>query len=126
MSRGKNHARIFMRRSMIISGIAIAIISILIFLIATSFGLIAQYELLVDPVVKGVLGIALLAFLYISLIILFGNLREWYGESASWFEVIIFWVVVVVIAAVGFGPIAALVTALLCIGFVYYLYLAQD
>lgn len=126
MSQGMNHERIFMRRTMIVSGIAIALFSILIFVIATSFGPIAQYDLLVDPVVKGVLGVALLAFLYISLIILFGNLRDWYGESASWFEVIIFWVVVVVIAAVGFGPIASLVTALVCIGFIYYLYLAQD
>ncbi len=126
MSRGNNTDRIFIRRTMIISGIAIVLICILIFIIATSFGPIAQIGFLVDPVVKGVLGVTLLAFLYISFIILFGNLREWYGESASWFEVIVFWIVVVVIAAVAFGPIAALVTALVCIGFVYYLYLAQD
>lgn len=126
MSRGKNNERIFIRRTMIISCIAIVLFSILIFVIATSFGIISQIGFLVDPAVKGVLGITLLAFLYISLLILFGNLREWYGESASWFEVIVFWIVVVVIAAVGFGPIATLVTALVCIGFVYYLYLAQD
>jgi len=126
MSQGKNNDRIFMRWTMIISSVAIVIFSILIFVIATSFGLIAQVDILTDPVVKGVLGISLLALLYISLIILFGNIREWYGETASWFEVIIFWVVVVVIGAVGFGPIAALITALICIGFVYYLYLAQD
>jgi hypothetical protein len=78
------------------------------------------------PVFTGILAILFLTLLFTGLILFFGNLREWYGDTAGWFELIFVWIIIVVIAFVGFGALAALLTALLCIGIVYYIHLAQD
>lgn len=115
-----------MRRTMIISGVALVSFVILIVLLATKFGPVILFSEFVGPVIEGLLAILLLTLMFIALLIFFGNLREWFGESAGWFEVIIFWIIIVVIAYVGFGPLHALLTGLLCIGVVYYLHIAQD
>ncbi len=115
-----------MRRTIIISGAAIAFIAIIAGLLALRFGPFAGIADFLGPVITGVIGITLLTLLFIGLVLLIGNLRNLYGESAGWFDVIILWVLVVVIAAILFGAPVALLTALLCIGFIYYLHLVQD
>lgn len=84
------------------------------------------YLEMLGPVFTGILAILFLTLTFVALIIFFGNLREWYGDTAGWFEVILVWIIIVVIAYVGFGGLAALLTALLCIGIVYYIHLAQE
>ena len=111
---------------MIISGAAIAFIAITAGLLALRFGPFAGIADFLGPVITGVIGITLLTLLFIGLVLLIGNLRNLYGESAGWFDVIILWVLVLVIAAILFGALVALLTALLCIGFIYYLHLVQD
>jgi len=111
---------------MIISGVACIAIAVLLGLMAARLGLMAVFIDLAGPVIAGVMEIALLTLLFIGLLILVGNLREWYGEVAGWFDVIALWLIVILVAAIAFGGIHALLTALLCIGFVYYLHLAQD
>jgi hypothetical protein len=115
-----------MRRSMIISAATIVVFSILIALMITRWGPVEQFLDVIGPVVAGVLAILLLVLIFIGLVILFGNLREYYGETAGWFELIIFLLIIVVIAFVGFGWLHALLTGLLCIGVIYYLHQAQD
>ncbi len=126
MSKNKSRDRRFMRRSMIISTAVIVIFSILIVLMITRWGQVGQFLDFIGPVVAGVLAILLLVLIFIGLVILFGNLREYYGETAGWFELIIFLAIIVVIAFVGFGWLHALLTGLLCIGVIYYLHQAQD
>lgn len=126
MSKNRSQEQQFMRRSMIISTAAIAIFSILIALMMTRLGPVGPFLDLIGPVITGVLAILLLVLIFIGLIILFGNLRESYGEAAGWFEIIIFLIIVVVIALVGFSWLHALLTGLLCIGVIYYLHAAQD
>jgi hypothetical protein len=111
---------------MIISGAAIAFISVITGLLALRFGPFAGIVDFLGPVITGVVGITLLTLLFIGLVLLIGNLRNMYGESAGWFDVIILWVLVVIIAGILFGALVALLTGLLCVGFVYYLHLAQD
>lgn len=111
---------------MIISTAVIVIFSILIVLMITRWGQVGQFLDFIGPVVAGVLAILLLVLIFIGLVILFGNLREYYGETAGWFELIIFLAIIVVIAFVGFGWLHALLTGLLCIGVIYYLHQAQD
>lgn len=111
---------------MLISGAAIALVSIIIGLLALRFGPFAGIVDFLGPVITSVVGITLLTLLFIGLVLLIGNLRNLYGESAGWFDVVILWVLVVVIAVILFGAPVALLTGLLCIGFVYYLHLAQD
>lgn len=111
---------------MIISALAVVIFSIFIALIITRLDPIGPFLDLIGPVVTGVLAILLLVLLFIGLVILFGNLREYYGETAGWFELIIFLIIVVIIAYVGFSWLHALLTGLLCIGVIYYLHQAQD
>jgi len=122
----RSDERIFMQRTMIISGVACILIAILLGLMATRFGLTAAFIDFAGPVIAGLIEVALLTLLFIGLLILEGNLREWYGEVAGWFDIIALWLIVVLVAAIAFGGIHALLTALLCIGFVYYLHLAQD
>ena len=122
----RSDERIFMHRTMIISGVACIAIAVLLGLMAARLGLMAVFIDLAGPVIAGVMEIALLTLLFIGLLILVGNLREWYGEVAGWFDVIALWLIVILVAAIAFGGIHALLTALLCIGFVYYLHLAQD
>jgi len=111
---------------MIISVIAIVFFSILIALLITRWGPVGPFLDLIGPVVTGVLAILLLVLLFIGLVILFGNLREYYGETAGWFELIIFIIIIIVIAFVGFSWLHALLTGFLCIGVIYYLHQAQD
>lgn len=111
---------------MAISVIAIIIFSILIYLLATGYGPIAPILELLGPVIVGVIAMLLLTLTYIGLVVLFGNIREWYGEAGGWFEIIIFWLIIVVIAFVGFTWFHALLTGLLCMGVIYYLHAAQD
>lgn len=111
---------------MIISAVAIIIFSILIVLMITRWGPVGPFLDLLGPVGTGVIAILLLVLIFLGLVILFGNLREFYGETAGWFELIIFLIIVVVIAFVGFGWLHALLTGLLCIGVIYYLHAAQD
>lgn len=126
MSQRKSEERNFMRRTMLISGFVVVILIILIALLATQIGPLAIFIEFIGPVIWGILGILLSTLLYIGLVTLFANLREWYGETASWFEVISLWIVVVVVAGVGFGLLAGFLTAFLCIGVVYYISLIQD
>jgi len=126
MSKDKSRDQQFMRRSMIISVIAIVFFSILIALLITRWGPVGPFLDLIGPVVTGVLAILLLVLLFIGLVILFGNLREYYGETAGWFELIIFIIIIIVIAFVGFSWLHALLTGFLCIGVIYYLHQAQD
>ena len=111
---------------MIISVAAIVILSILIALMITRWEQVGFFLDFIGPVVTGVLAILFLVLIFIGLVVLFGNLREYYGETAGWFELIIFLAIVVVIALVGFGWLHALLTGLLCIGVIYYLHQAQD
>ncbi len=115
-----------MQRTMLISIIAIIFFSILIALMATRFGSVGPFLDLLGPVVTGVLAILLLTLMYIGLIVFFGNLREWYGETAGWFEVVILWIIIIVIGFIGFGWLAALLTGLLCIGVIYYIHVSQS
>ena len=92
----------------------------------TRWEIVGQFLDLIGPVVAGVLAILLLVLTFIGLIVLFGNLREYYGETAGWFELVIFLIIVVIIAGVGFGWLHALLSGLLCIGVIYYLHQAQD
>lgn len=126
MSKDKSRDRQFMRRSMIISTIAVVIFSILIALMITRLDPVGPFLDLIGPVVTGVIAILLLVLIYIGLVILFGNLREYYGETAGWFELIIFLIIVSVIAFIGFSWLHALLTGLLCIGVIYYFHQAQD
>ena len=126
MSKNKSRDRRFMRRSMIISAATIVILSILIALMITRWEQVGLFLDFIGPVVTGVLAILFLVLIFIGLVVLFGNLREYYGETAGWFELIIFLAIVVVIALVGFGWLHALLTGLLCIGVIYYLHQAQD
>lgn len=84
------------------------------------------YLELLGSVVTGILAILILTLTFVGLIVFLGNLREWYGDTAGWFEVVLIWIIIVVIAFLGFGGLAALLTALLCIGIVYYIHLAQN
>ncbi len=111
---------------MIISTIAVVIFSILIALMITRLDPVGPFLDLIGPVVTGVIAILLLVLIYIGLVILFGNLREYYGETAGWFELIIFLIIVSVIAFIGFSWLHALLTGLLCIGVIYYFHQAQD
>jgi hypothetical protein len=126
MSKDKSRDRQFMRRSMIISAVVIVILSILIVLMITRWGPVGPFLDLLGPVGTGVIAILLLVLIFIGLVILFGNIREFYGETAGWFELIIFLIIVVVIAFVGFSWLHALLTGLLCIGVIYYLHAAQE
>lgn len=126
MSKDKSRDRRFMRHSMIISAVAIVIFSALIALMATRWGQVGPFLDFIGPVVAGVLEILLLVLIFIGLVVLFGNLREYYGETAGWFELIIFLLIIVVIAVVAFSWLHALLTGLLCIGVIYYLHQAQD
>ena len=126
MSKAKSRDRQFMRRTMIISTLAVIIFSILIALMITRWEFVGDFLDLIGPVVTGVLAILLLVLIFIGLVVLFGNLREYYGETAGWFELVIFLIIVVVIAGVGFSWLHALLTAFLCIGVIYYLHQAQD
>ncbi len=118
--------RRFMRRTMLLSGTAIVLFIILLALLISQVGPVATFVTTIGPVLFGVLGIALLTFLYIGLLVFFGNLREWYGESAGWFEVIALAIIIIVVAGVGFGALAGFLTALLCVGVVYYIHLIQE
>jgi cell division protein FtsX len=111
---------------MMISGLGIILLGLWVFVFAASLGPVAQLRVIMGPVVSGVVAIAMLTFLFISLVVFIGNLREWYQESSGWFDVTILWILVVAVAVIGFGWLAALLTALLCIGVVYYIHLAQD
>ncbi len=115
-----------MRRSMIISTAAIAFFSILMALMISRLDPIGVFLDFIGPVVTGVIAILLLVLAFIGLVVLFGNLREYYGETAGWFELIIFLIIVIVIAFIGFSWLHALLTGLLCIGVIYYLHQAQD
>jgi hypothetical protein len=115
-----------MRRTMLISIMAIIFFSILIALMVTRFGPFGPLVDFLGPVVTGVFAILLLTLMYIGLIVLFGNLREWYGEAAGWFEVIVLWILIIVIGFIGFGSLVALLTGLLCIGVVYYIHISQS
>ncbi|MFX1566603.1 MAG: hypothetical protein ACFFCH_11505 [Promethearchaeota archaeon] len=126
MSKDKSRDRQFMRRSMIISTVTIIIFSILIAVMITRWGSVGPFLDLLGPVGTGVIAILLLVLMFIGLVVLFGNLREFYGETAGWFELIIFLIIVVVIAFIGFSWLHALLTGLLCIGVIYYLHTAQD
>jgi hypothetical protein len=126
MSTGEKTDRKFMRRTMILSGLAIVLLSILIFVFAARLGPVAQIRVIMGPVISGVVAIALLTFLFIGSVVFIGNVREWYQESSGWFDVTLLWILVVAVAAIGFGWFAALLTALLCIGVIYYVHLAQD
>jgi hypothetical protein len=126
MSTAKARDRQFISRTILISIVAIIIFSTLIALLATRFGPVGPFIDFVGPVITGILAIFLLTLTFIGLIVLFGNLREWYGERAGWFEVVILWVIIIVVAVVGFGWLHALLTGLLCIGVVYYIHAAQD
>jgi hypothetical protein len=126
MSTAKARDRQFISRTILISIVAIIIFGILIALLATRFGPVAPFLDFIGPVATGVLAIFLLTLMFIGLIVMFGNLREWYGERAGWFEVIILWVIILVVAIVGFGWLHALLTGLLCIGVIYYIHAAQD
>ena len=111
---------------MIISTAAIVLFIVLVALMITRWGPVGPFLDLIGPVVAGVLAILLLVLIFIGLVILFGNLREYYGETAGWFEIIIFLIIVIVIAFAGFSWFHALLTGLLCIGVIYYLHQAQD
>lgn len=111
---------------MIISTVTIIIFSILIAVMITRWGSVGPFLDLLGPVGTGVIAILLLVLMFIGLVVLFGNLREFYGETAGWFELIIFLIIVVVIAFIGFSWLHALLTGLLCIGVIYYLHTAQD
>jgi len=126
MSTAKARDRQFINRTILITIIAIIGFSILVVLLATRFGPVGPFIDFIGPVVTGVIAIFLLTLMFIGLIVMFGNLREWYGERAGWFEVIILLVIIVVVAVVGFGWLHALLTGLLCIGVVYYIHAAQD
>jgi len=126
MSTGERNDRKFMRRTMILSGLAIVLLSILIFVFATRLGPATQIRVIMGPVISGVVAIALLTFLFIGLVVFIGNVREWYQESSGWFDVILLWILVVAVTVIGFGWFAALFTALLCMGVIYYIHLAQD
>jgi hypothetical protein len=126
MSTGEKNDQRFMRRTMIVSGLAILLLSLLVFVFAARLGLVAQIRDIMGPVISGVVAITLLTFLFIALVVFIGNLREWYQEASSWFDVTILWILVVAVAVIGFGWFAALLTALLCIGVIYYIHLAQD
>jgi hypothetical protein len=126
MSKSSSQEQRYMRRSMIISAAAIVIFSILIALMISRWGPVGPFLDLIGPVVTGVFAILLLVLIFIGMIILFGNLREYYGEAAGWFEIIIFLIIVIVIAFIGFSWLHALLTGLLCIGVIYYIHAAQD
>ena len=126
MSKGKTQDRAFIRRTIIISGCATVLFSVLLFLLATALEPIIQFRVFIGPVITGILAITLSTFLFIGLILLLGNIREWYNESSGWFDIIVVLILVVVITAIGYNWLPALLTALLCIGFIYYLNLAQD
>ncbi len=126
MSKDKAKDRQFMRRSMIISIVANIFFVSVIVLLATSFGPVGPFVTFLGPVLTGVLAILILTLLFIGLVIFFGNLREYYGETAGWFEIVIFWIIIIVVAFVGFSWLHAVLTGLLCIGVVYYLHQAQD
>jgi hypothetical protein len=126
MSTGARDDRKFMRRTMIISGLVIMLLSLLVFVFATSLGPVATIRVIMGPVVSGVVAITMLTFLFIGLVVFIGNLREWYQESSSWFDVTLLWILVVAITVIGFGWFAAFLTALLCLGVIYYIHLAQD
>ncbi|MFX1342355.1 MAG: hypothetical protein ACFFAL_06610 [Promethearchaeota archaeon] len=126
MSSDKGRERQLIRRTIIISLFAVIIFSIFIALIVIPTSPLLPTLELLGPVVTGILAILFLTLTFVGLIVFFGNLREWYGDTAGWFEVILVWIIIVVIAFLGFGGLAALLTALLCIGVVYYIHLAQD
>jgi hypothetical protein len=126
MSSDKGRERQFIRRTLIISLFVVIIFSILIALMVIPTSPLLPYLQLLGPVITGVLAILFLTFTFIGLIIFFGNLREWYGDTAGWFEVIFLWIIIVIIAFLGFGGLAAFLTALICIGVVYYIHIAQD
>ncbi|MFW9830667.1 MAG: hypothetical protein ACFFD8_02720 [Candidatus Thorarchaeota archaeon] len=126
MSKERASDRQFMRRTMIICIVGLIVFGTLLYLLATGFGAVGPVLDLLGPVIVGVFVLLLLTLSFISLLVLFGNIREWYGESAGWFEIIILWAIIVVIAFVGFSWFHALLTALLCIGVIYYLHAAQD
>jgi hypothetical protein len=111
---------------MLLSGAAIVLFVSLLALLLTRVGPVATFVTLIGPVLLGVLGITLLTFLYIGLLVFFGNLREWYGESAGWFEIIALAIIIIIIAGVGFGALAGFLTTLLCVGVVYYIHLIQE
>ena len=126
MSTGEKNERKLMRRTMILSGLAIVLLSILIFVFAARLGSVAQIRVIMGPVISGVVAITLLTFLFIGLVVFLGNVREWYQESSGWFDVTLLWILVVAVTVIGFGWFAAFLTALLCIGVIYYIHLAQD
>ncbi|MFX1403264.1 MAG: hypothetical protein ACFE9D_02160 [Promethearchaeota archaeon] len=126
MSKNSSQEQRFMRRSMIISTVAIALFSILIALMVLRWGPVGPFLAFIGPVISGVLAILVMVLIFIGLVILFGNLREYYGEAVGWFEIFVFLIIVVVIAFVGFSWLHALLTGLLCIGVIYYLHAAQD
>ena len=126
MSKDTSQVQQFMRRSMIISAAVIVILSILIALMITRWGSVGPFLDFIGPVVAGVLTILFLVLIFIGLVIFFGNLREYYGETAGWFELLILLIIIVVIAFVGFSWLHALLTGLLCIGVIYYLHQAQE
>ena len=126
MSTARARERQFISRTILTSIVAILIFGTLITLLATRFGPVGPFLDFIGPVVTGVLAILLLTLMFIGLLVLFGNLREWYGERAGWFEVVILWVIIIVVAIVGFGWLHALLTGLLCIGVIYYIHAAQD
>lgn len=126
MSKSNTSERKFMRRTMLISILAVLLFSALIALMALRYGSMALLLDFLGPVITGVLAILLLTLTFIGLLVFFGNLREWYGETAGWFEIILLWIIVVVIAGVGFGLFHAVLTGLLCIGVIYYIHIAQD
>lgn len=125
MSTGEKNDRNFMRRTMILSGLTIALLSILVFVFAARLGPVAQIRIIMGPVISGVVAITLLTLLFIGLVVFLGNMREWYQESSGWFDMTLLWILVVAVAVIGFGWFAALLTALLCIGVIYYVHLAQ-
>ena len=126
MSKGEPQDRQFMRRTMLISGGAIAIFSIILALLAAPLSPVADFVTSLGPVLWGLLGILLLTLTFIGLVIFFGNLREWYGEAAGWFEVIILWVIVIIVGTVGFNLLVGVITALLCVGVIYYIHIVQE
>ena len=126
MSTARAREKQFISRTILISIVATILFGILIFLLATRFGPVGPFLDFLGPVVTGVLAILLLTLMFIGLIVMFGNLREFYGERAGWFEIIILWIIILVVAVVGFGWFHALLTGLLCIGVVYYIHAAGD
>jgi hypothetical protein len=126
MSTARARDKQFISRTIFISIVAIIFFAILIILLAIRFGPVGPFIDFLGPVVTGVLAILLLTLMFIGLIVMFGNLREWYGERAGWLEVITLWIIIIVVAIVGFGWLHALLTGLLCIGVIYYIHAAKD